>query len=44
MLRRKQAENLSDQGRVLGTVPGVALEQHRDRADEEREKYDVELG
>jgi hypothetical protein len=44
MFRRKQAEDLSDQGRVLGAVPGVAREQHRDRADEEREKHDVGLG
>jgi hypothetical protein len=40
----KQAEDLSDQGRVLGAVPGVALEQRRDRVGEEREKHEVGLG
>jgi hypothetical protein len=34
----KQAENLSDQRRMLGAVPGMALEQRRDRVGEEREE------
>ena len=40
----KQAEDLGDQGRVLGAVPGVALEQPRSRVDEEREQYKVGCG
>ena len=39
-----QAEDLSDQGRVLGAVPGVPLEQPRRRLDKERRQRAVGLG
>src|SRR6185312_1362776 len=40
----KQAEDLGGQGRVLGAVPGVTLEQRLSRMDEEREEHEVGLG
>jgi hypothetical protein len=44
MLRRKQAEDLSDQARVPNTAPSMTLEQRRDRVGEEREQHAVGLG
>src|SRR6185312_12804000 len=36
--------DLRDQGRVPGAVPGVTLQQRRDRVDEERRQRTVRLG